>query len=96
MIASDLFQKRKLLFYGVLFAVLFTFVFDILDLREELQILSCPYSYLDSNVTTSIISDDTFNPRPILIMASGKKKASVDISFIHLLPYGFRAPPVES
>lgn len=96
MTASDLFQKRKALFLGVLFVAFFTFTVDILDLREEVLILSCPYSCLDSNVTTGLISTAAFSPEPIYIMVSGKKKASVKISFIHLLPYGFRAPPAKS
>jgi hypothetical protein len=96
MTASDLFQKRKPLFLGILFVVSFTFTADILDLREELHILSCPYSCLDSNITTGLISTVAFSPEPIYIMVSEKKKASVKISFIHLLPYGFRAPPSKS
>ncbi|MBA4421933.1 MAG: hypothetical protein C0390_02385 [Syntrophus sp. (in: bacteria)] len=96
MTASGLFQKRKSLFLGVLLVAFFTFTGDILDLREELQILSCPYSCLDSNVTTGLISTATFTPGPILTTVSGKKNASVHISFIHLLPYGFRAPPAKS
>jgi hypothetical protein len=96
MTASDLYQKRKHLFLGVLFVAFFAFTADILDLREELRILSCPYSCLDSNVTTGLISDDVFNPGPVLITISGKRKTSVNISFIHLLPCGFRAPPAES
>jgi hypothetical protein len=96
MTASFLFHKRKSLFLGILFVAFFAFTADILDLREELHILSCPYSSLDSNITTGLISDDAFNPEPILIAVSDKKEASVKISFIHLLPYGFRAPPTQS
>jgi hypothetical protein len=96
MTASDMLQKRKSLFLGVLFIAFFTFTADILDLRDELHILSCPYSCLDSNITTGLISTTAFDPEPVYIMVSGKKKASVKISFIHLLPYGFRAPPTKS
>lgn len=96
MTTSNLFQKRKCLFLGVLLLAFFTFTVDIIDLREELHILPCPYSCLDSNVTTGLPSTAAFNPEPILITVSGKKKASVKISFIHLLPCGFRAPPAKS
>jgi hypothetical protein len=96
MTASYLLQKRKPLFLGVLFVAFFTFTADIVDLREELHILSCPYSCLDSNITTGLISTAAFNPEPIYIMVSGKKEASVKISFLHLLPCGFRAPPAKS
>jgi hypothetical protein len=96
MTSSDLFQKRKSLFLAILFVAFFTFTADILDLREELHILSCPYSSLDNNITTGIISTATFDPAPISVVFSHKKKVSVKISFIHLLPYGFRAPPAWS
>jgi hypothetical protein len=96
MAASDLFQKRKSLFLGILFVAFFSFTADILDLREELHILSCPYSSLDSNVATGLISTATVNPEPIFITVCGKKEASVKISFIHLLPYCFRALPAQS
>lgn len=96
MTTFELFQKRKSLFLGVFLLVSFMFTADILDLREELHILPCPYSCLDSNVTTGLISTAAFNPEPIFIAVSGKKEASVKISFIHLLPYGFRAPPAHS
>jgi hypothetical protein len=90
------FQQRKSLFLTILFVAFFTFTADILDLREELNILSCPDSSLDNNITTGIISTASFDPEPIYIVFSHKKKESVKISFIHLLPYGFRAPPVCS
>ncbi len=96
MTASELFQKRKSLFLGVFFIAFFMFTADIIDLREELHILPCPYSCLDSNVATGLISTSLLNPEPILITVSGKKERSVKISFIHLLSYGFRAPPAQS
>ena len=96
MTVSELFQKRKTLFLGVFFVAFFMFTADILDLREELHILPGSYGCLDSNVTTGLISTAAFNPEPILITVSGKKEASVKISFLHLLPYGFRAPPATS
>jgi hypothetical protein len=96
MMASDLFRKRKILFLAFLFLAFSAFTADILDLREELLILSCPYSSLDSNVTTGVVSDFTFAPEPILQLLPVQRKASVQISFMHLLPCGFRAPPSRS
>jgi hypothetical protein len=96
MTTSDLFQKRKALFLGVLFVAFFMFTVDILDLREELRILSCPYNCLDSDIATGLISTAAFGPELFYIMVFRKMKASVTISFIHLLPYGFRAPPAKS
>ncbi len=93
MIASDQFRKRKLLFLAVLFLAFSAFTADILDLREELLILSCPYSSLDNNVTTGVVTDSVSAPEPILRLLSVQRKESVQISFMHLLPCGFRAPP---
>lgn len=88
--------KRKAYFIAVLIVVCSVFTADILDLREELRILPCPYSSLDNNVTTGIITNLTFEMEPILILRSVDQTSSVKISFLHLLPYGFRAPPAWS
>ncbi len=96
MIAADLFRKRKILFFAVLLLVFSAFTADILDLREELLILSSPYSSLDDNVATGVVSDFVFAPEPMLVLLSVQQMTSVEISFIHLLPCGFRAPPCRS
>lgn len=93
MTASSLLHKRKALSCIVFLIAFSAFTADILDLREELQLLSCPYSYLDNNITTGITSHSTFETEPILIFCSAHQKSSIKISFLHLLPYGFRAPP---
>ena len=51
---SSSINKRKAYFVAILFIVCFVFTADILDLREELRILSYPYPCLDNNVTTGI------------------------------------------
>lgn len=96
MAASSSHHKRKALFLAVLFITLFAFTADILDLREELHILACPYSSLDSNVTTGVVYFMAVVPEPIFTACPVQGKTSVEISFIHLLPYGFRAPPPRS
>jgi hypothetical protein len=93
MTISSSLHKRKALFFGILFIAFFAFTADILDLREELRIVSCLYSYLDNNVTTGITSHSTFETEPTIFLLSVHGKSSVKISFLHLLPYGFRAPP---
>jgi hypothetical protein len=93
MTASASLHKRKTLLLVVLFAALSAFTADILDLREELHILSCPYSSLDNNVSTGLTSNNTFLPEQVLILCTVHRKALVKISFLHLLPYGYRAPP---
>jgi hypothetical protein len=64
-----------------------------LDLREELHLLAGPYNSLDNNVTTGITSNAIFETEPVLLFCSVHRKSSVTISFLYLLPYGFRAPP---
>ena len=93
MTASASLHKRKTLFLVILFVAFTAFTADILDLREELHIISCPYSSLDNNVTTGITSTIDFVLKPVVLFCSVHPKLSVEISFLHLLPFGFRAPP---
>jgi hypothetical protein len=89
-------NKRKAYVIAILMIVGFVFTADILDLREELRILSCPYSCLDNNVTTGITTSVAFEMEPVQVLRSVDQMSSVTISFLHLLPYGFRAPPAWS
>jgi hypothetical protein len=93
MTACSSLHKRKALFFVILFIAFSAFTADILDLREELGFLPCPYSFLDNNVTTGITSNFSFEMEPVLFSCSAYQKSSVKISFLHLLPFGFRAPP---
>ena len=87
-------HKRKTYFVAFLFIVCSVFTADILDLREELRILSYPYPCLDNNVTTGITATTAdLETEPLLVLRSINRMSSVKISFLHLLPYGFRAPP---
>jgi hypothetical protein len=96
MTASASLHKRETLFLVVLFIAFSAFTADVLDLREELHILSCPGSSLDNNVTTGITSTVDFVPETVVLFCSVHPQLSVEISFLHLLPYGFRAPPTRS
>jgi hypothetical protein len=93
MTASALLHKRKTLFLVILLIAFAAFTADILDLREELGIISCPYSSLDNNITAVIANDTTFKTEPVVFSCSVHQKSSVKISFLHLLSHGFRAPP---
>jgi hypothetical protein len=93
MTASDLLHKRKTLFLVILLIAFAAFTADILDLREELGIIFCPYSSLDNNITAVIANDTTFKREPVVFSCSVHKKSFVKISFLHLLSHGFRAPP---
>jgi hypothetical protein len=92
MTASSL-HKRKTLLLVILFIAFSAFTADIMDLREELCILSCPYSSLDNNVSTGLTNNHSFEQEQILTAPPVQRKAAVTISFLHLLPYSFRAPP---
>jgi hypothetical protein len=85
--------KRKGLLLVILFIAFFAFTADILDLREELCILSCPCSSLDNNVSTALTSNHPFQLDQILTMPFVQRRVAVHISFLHLLPCGYRAPP---
>ena len=93
MTVSSLLHKRKTLLVVVLFIAFSAFTADILDLREDLRILSCPYSSLDNNVSTGLTSDRPIVTGQILALCPVYQQASNKISFLHLLPYGYRAPP---
>jgi len=88
-------KKRKAYFIAILLIVCSIFTADILDLREELRFLPCPYSSLDNNVATGIATITAFETGPFLVLRSVDQTSSVKISFLHLLPYGFRAPPAS-
>jgi len=92
MTASASLHKKKTLLLVILFIVFSAFAADIVDLREELQILSCPYSSLDNDISTGLTSNHSFELQ-ILMVPFVQRKAAVIISFMHLLPYGYRAPP---
>jgi hypothetical protein len=96
MTASSLFRKRSAIFFLILSLAFIGFTADILDLREDIGILSSPYTSLDNNVSTGITSNVAFKMEPVLFTCSANRNSSVKISFLHLLPQGFRAPPSRS
>jgi hypothetical protein len=89
-------RKRRLFCLAILFITFSIFTADIFDLREELQILSCPYNSLDNNITTGMTDTFLFDPAPILTLAPIRWTSSVVVSFSHLPACGFRAPPSRS
>jgi hypothetical protein len=86
-------HKRKTLLFVILFIAFSAFTADILDLREELCILSCPYSSLDNNISAGLPSNHPFKLEQILTAPSVQRETAVNIKFFHLLPYSYRAPP---
>lgn len=93
MTASASLHKRHTLLFVVFFITLAAFATDIVDLREELCILSAPCSSLESNISDGVIGHLSLLPEPTVRLRSAQKKISVRISFLHLSPYSLRAPP---
>jgi hypothetical protein len=93
MTASVSLHKKKTLLLVILVIVFSAFTADILDLREELCILSCPYDSLNNDISTGLTSNRTFEPEQIPAASPVQQEATVIISFLHLLPYVYRAPP---
>ena len=89
-------QRRKAYLFAVLLIVFSAFTADVLDLREDLGILPCPGSSLDNNVTTGMVSDAASGRELLPMLRAVHQHASLKISFLPLLPYGLRAPPVFS
>jgi hypothetical protein len=96
MIISRAFDKRKSLFLLLIVVTFVCFTLDIIDVRDEVHLISCPYSSLDNNVTTGIQSSFSCEPEPMFTFFSFAKKASVAISFLSSSPVNFRAPPAWS
>jgi hypothetical protein len=89
-------RKRRLFCLAILFITSSIFTADIFDLREELQILSCPCDSLDDNITTGMTDRFLFDPAPILTLSPIQRISSIVVSFSHLAACGFRAPPSQS
>jgi hypothetical protein len=89
-------HKRKLFCLTILFITFSIFTADIFDLREELQILSCPYTGLDDDITTGMTDRFVLDSSAASTFNPVHRKSSVAVSSTHLLPCGFRAPPFLS
>jgi hypothetical protein len=93
MTASGWLRKRRILSFVIFFCALSAFTADVFDLCKELDILSCPDDGMDDNVKAGVINSATIEPEPIRMLCSVQPQASVEVSSMHRLPSGFRAPP---
>ena len=96
MASQALLYKKKKLFWVITLIVFSAFAADIVDLREDIRILPSPYSCLDNSVMTGITESIDIKPVPVILSCAFFARSSVDISFLYLLPCGFRAPPFRS
>jgi len=94
--AVYLYYKNKLAFLIVLLIVFSAFTADILDLREELQVLPCPYSCLDDNITAGLADPVAIKTEPIPFLCFVHLASPFEISSSHTLTQGPRAPPSSS
>jgi hypothetical protein len=93
MALQALLNKKKKLFWVIALIVFSAFAADIIDLREDIRMLPTPYSSLDNSVMTGITDTVDLAPTPLMLSGPVFSRSSVNISFLHLLPFGFRAPP---
>jgi hypothetical protein len=97
MTASGSFRKRKGLLLVVLFIVFAAFAANAFDLREELNILSSPYSDPDDNVTAGLVNGSAVALQPLRLLGFLQPRRTPEISSVyHHLPCGLRAPPLLS
>jgi hypothetical protein len=96
MTASDSFSKRKFLLLLVVFIAFSAFTADIFDLREELNILPCPYIYIDNDVAAGVVSGVAVEPERLCTLRPVQRKKSPDVSSPYHALCGFRAPPSQS
>lgn len=96
MVASASVNRKKAFFIALLFVVVSVFTMDVIDLREELQIIPCSDSCLDNSLATVITSSFAFETETLLILRSGHSNSSIAIKLLYLLPHGLRAPPFQS
>jgi hypothetical protein len=89
-------HKKKQLLLMITLIVFSAFAADIVDLREDLHILPAPYGCLDNTIMTGITESFDLKPVPVVMSSAFFPRSSVDISFLFLLPCGFRAPPFWS
>jgi hypothetical protein len=87
------FYKRKSIFLIILFAAFSVFTADVVDLREELRILSCTNYNLDNDISTGIACHLSVEAAILPLSVGVSKKVLVIVSSLHLLSFSFRAPP---
>jgi hypothetical protein len=95
MVFSSL-HKRKALFLAVLLIIFFAFTAEVLSVRKELRQLTCQDSVYGDDIAVGIVSNAVSYAAPTVIAGAVHYESSVIISFLHLLPYAFRAPPLSA
>ena len=97
MTASGLFRGKKGRSFVVLIIVFAAFAANAFDLREELNILSSPYSDPNDSVTAGVVNGSAVALQPLRLLGFLLPKRPPKIpSGYHHLPCGLRAPPPQS
>jgi len=86
-------HKRKFSFFVTLLIAFSAFTADILDLREELQILPRPDNCLDDNITSGLTSEVAVKADSIPFFCFVQLTSSFETLLLYLLTQGPRAPP---
>ena len=89
-------HKRKLYFLAILLIAFSAFTADILDLREELQVLPSPNNCLDDNITTGLTDPFAIKAEPIPFLYFLQLTSPFEVSSFHLQTQPPRAPPAVS
>lgn len=89
-------HKRKLSFLVIFLIAFLAFTADILDLREELQVLPSPNNCLDDNITAGLTDPFAIKTEPIPVLYFFQLTSPFEVSSFHLQTKTPRAPPLVS
>ena len=92
MVMSGPLYKRRL-FLLICLVTFAAFAADIVDLREEIGLVSGPDDCPDNNITSGSLTNSIFELGLSLKAFAVPLDSSTLTTFFHALPYNFRAPP---
>ncbi len=93
MVAFYPLHKRNAYFFLMLFLTFATFTTNILDLRDEFQLLPCFDEVMTDDITTAIQSDSSFHQPLTQEFCTLNQNSLVSNSSFHAFPVEDRSPP---
>lgn len=93
MTVTDWRRKRRILSLVVLFCTLAAFAVNVFDVREDLELLSCPDNGMDHNVMACVMNSVAVEPVLLRTLCSVQPDASVEVASVDRSSNDFRAPP---